>query len=337
MLIKTFGKTPRDRVLEIEAPAMRLEGWVTVQLGRNLQKGAREKPIILRELKFRNLIVDAGYDQVMGSLSSINAMCTYMGVGTSSTAPANSDTALGASLGRTNSNGGFADAFGDGASYTYRYFQRTRLFLEGEVNGNLTEVGFFKNASGAPMWMRQLFKDGGGTPTTIVKTSADQLKVIYELRVYTPPSDVTSSISISSTSYTYVHRAADIDGTGWSMNPASTATLAGTTIASGNGGSAAHETGTLGATTGIPSGTQVGASSDSWAAYTPGTFYRDLTSKWEPAVANFAGGIGSTVIGIGSFTVGSVPHFQTSWSPAFTKDNTKRLTLVTRISMAVYP
>lgn len=326
------NKIPRDRVLELELPRLRIEGWVTVELGRNLQ--AHDKnPIILRRLRFKNLIVDAGLDQ-LGGVTNMNGMPNYIAVGTSSTAPAASDTDLVAPTGvRTNSNGGFADVTGFGASNLYAYIQRTRLFLEAESNGNLTEVGFFKNNVGAPMWMRQLFKDGGGTPTTIVKTASDQLRIIYELRVYPPSVDVSSTISISTVSYTYTHRAANIGALQWGFAGAQCIFALFGLSGWSNNTAMAWETNTLGATSSVPTGTAIGSDSTTVGAYTNGTFFRDLTHKWEPATANFGTGIGATGFALGSSgQAASNANFQTSWSPKFTKDNTKRLTLVTRIS-----
>lgn len=311
---------------------MRFEGWVTVQLGRNLD-GKKGPPIILRELRFKNLIVDAGLDQ-LGGTSNLNAMPTYVGVGTGTAAPTSADVALGTPLGsRTNSNGGFADVTGFGASNLYAYIQRVRLFLEAEVNGNLTEVGFFKNSIGAPMWMRQLFKDSGGTPTTIVKTSSDQLKITYELRAYPPSADVSSTITISSVLYSYTHRAANIGLSQWGFAGAQCLFALFGATNWGNNSGMAWETNTLGATSSIPAGTSTVSDTTTPSTYVNGDFFRDMTHKWEPASANYATGIGATGIAIGANGAnGANANFQTSWSPKFNKDNTKRLTLITRIS-----
>lgn len=335
MLIIAPGKTPRDRVVEIEAPRVGFEGIVTVQLGRNLRAGDKN-PLILREWQFKNLIVDAGIDQIMNGSTAINQMLGYLAVGTNSTAPAASDTGLGAEVTRVNSNGGFADTVGDGASFEYRWLKRTRLFLEAEGNGNLTECGFFKNAAGAPMWMRQLFKDSGGTPTTIIKTAADQLRVIYELRVYPPNSDVAGTIAISATNYDYVHRAAEADNIMWTLDTIQN--FAGNVWFAANSTSgAALETQTLGSRTQAPSGTAEVTSSVSYSAYVNGNFYRDATHIWEPSKGNFTLGVGATTLNFRGDSANTQPQFQTSWTPRFSKDNTKRLTLVTRVTMSRYP
>jgi hypothetical protein len=327
------NKIPRNRVLELEAAPMRIEGWVTVQLGRNLD-GKKGPPIILRELKFKNLIVNGGLDLLGSNSTSLSStFLNYIAVGTGSTAPANTDAGLVSETGvRTNSNGGFADVTGFGPANAYAFLQHTRLFTEAQSNGNLTELGFFTASTSGTMWMRQLFKDGTGTPTTVVKTASDQLKIIYEMRIYPPSADVVNTITISGTLYTYTHRAANIGASPWSfasMFQASKNLFAWSSSEFDD----AYETATLGTTAGAPSGTNATADSLSFSTYSAGNYYRDKTSKWEPATGNFGTGIGATTVNI--FNTGArVPMFQTSWSPKFTKDNTKRLTLVTRLSWA---
>lgn len=271
----------------------------------------------------------------LGGSSTVNNMMQYLAVGTDSTAPAAGDTGLIAETGvRTNDNGGFSDVVGFGASNEYAYVQRVRLFEEAESNGNLTEVGLFKNSSGSPMWMRQLFKDGGGTPTTIVKTASDQLRVTYEFRVYPPASDVTGTISISGVNFDYTGRAANVDdASAWGST--------GILLLMGGWNTSArarvYETQTLGTDEAEPAGTSHAASSISYSVYSAGNFYRDCTHIWEPSAGNPALGVGTSAFGFVAATAN--PAFQTAWERTsdgtrIDKDNTKRLTLVTRVSWA---
>lgn len=320
-------RVPIDRVLERELSPMRMEGRFKVELIRKV--GAKE--IILRELPWqKNLITNVGLDLVATSTAITNITSSplaYVAVGTGSTAPANTDTTLVSETGvRTNDNGSIADVTAWGAGNAYVSFTRTRLFTEAQSNGNLTEFGFFTASTSGSLFCRQLFKDGGGTPTTIVKTSSDQLRITYELRVYPPTVDTSGTISISAVNYDWTGRAQGVGGSGWGNVLAAIGDFDSNAINTSVAFSRAYETQTLSSITGAgPSGAATGPSTRSVATYVNGNYYIDNTEKWEPGVANYATGIGATVYG--SF-------FQTSWNPKFSKDNTKRLTLVTRISWA---
>src|SRR5690606_32618213 len=62
--------------------------------------------------------------------------------------------------------------------------RRTRVFTTSQANDNLTEVGVFQSSSSGTMFARQLLLDESGEPTTIVKTSEYELRIIYEFRIY---------------------------------------------------------------------------------------------------------------------------------------------------------
>src|SRR5689334_18541550 len=89
---------------------------------------------VKRRLEFKNLITNAGLD-ALNNTSVDTLINSYMGVGTNATAPANTDTALGAEItpassNRSNSTGGIAEVFGAGPSNAYWYRKITRLFVE---------------------------------------------------------------------------------------------------------------------------------------------------------------------------------------------------------------
>jgi len=297
--------------------------------------------VVKQKLRFKNLITDAGLDRI-GANVGMNGIVfntggtNYCGVGTGSTAPANADTTLvtevaPASSNRTLDNGGIANAYAYvSGPPDYHSGVRTFLFLEAQGNGNLTEIGIFSAVTGGSMWMRQLLKDGGGTPTTVVKTSSDQLRVTYELRVQPLQSDVSISRTISAVSYNITIRARNASAVGtWGSDLNGGALESFGLFGTNAQMCMALETTTLGARTAEPSGSQVSATSIAWAAYGGATYYRDMTAIFDPGIANFAGGIGSIVF----YETGNGDQlFQASFSPAFTKDATKRLTLVIRIS-----
>lgn len=316
-------KVAKDRIIELETPKFGLEGRFMVQLIRKVG----DKEIILRELPWqKNIIVNSGLDEFFTkTINSAGGCLAFCAVGTGSTAPAATDVGLVAETGvRVNTDGGIVDASGWAAVNEYAFFRRTRLFTETQSNGNLTEFGFFDLGAAGTMFSRQLFKDGGGVPTTIIKTAADQLRLTYEIRLYPPTVDTAGNIVISGTNYAYTGRALGVGTGSWGN------VIGGSILKSNletSSASQVYETQVLAAATAIPSalGAATNASTSVCAVYVNGDFHSDVTQKWEPGVANYPTGIGISVLD---------NLFQTSWNPKFTKDNTKRLTLVTRIAWA---
>lgn len=299
-----------------------LEGWITAEL-----IDARTKKV-KKSLKFRNLITNVGLDNLTNSFlfdSGVN----YCAVGTGATAPSNADTGLVAEVaGRTNNNSGIATALSYVAgSPDYHKMVVTRLFTETQANGNLTEIGFFSASAGGTMFSRQLFKDGTGTPTTIDKTSNDQLRITYEIRCYPPTADtVTAGAVISGANYDITAREIGVGGstgnnffgsssTSWSPK-AFNSTL--TSVASASASALPTRTGSK------PSATN--CDSNAIAAYVNGSFVLDRTTIWNTPTANF--------------TILSIYHNDAhglGFNPGLPKDNTKKLTLNTRLTWGRYP
>jgi hypothetical protein len=328
----------RSREIFMQAPTVALEGWCTAEL-IHARTG-----LIKQRLQFRNLIMDAALDVLgTGGATHLNAFAQgWIGVGTGSTAPAANQTGLVAEIGtRSNSNGGIADVTGSGAAFAYWYYRMTRIFLEANANGNLTEFGVFNLSTASTMFARQLFKDGTGTPTTIVKTSAEQLRITYEVRIYPPTADqVGGPISIGGTNYNYTSRAANIGtATAWGSGGA-TGMLVNFGSSSGAYANAMNST-AIGTTSQAgPTGSTASATADTitMTSYVAGSFYREWTYIWSAGIANFTGGSG----GVSGFafaphgSANSLTH-QAQLSAAIPKDNTKRLTLVWRFPFGRYP
>ncbi len=309
-----------------------LKGFFTVELIE--AKTGRVK----RRLEFQNLMTDAGLN-ALGSGTQLETLInSYMAVGTGSTIPANGDTALVTEVGpsstnRSNSNGGIAEVFGSGPSFAYWYRRITRNFSETQANGNLTELGLFTTVTAGTMFARQLFKDALGSATTITKTNIDQLRVTYELRVYSPVGDTTvSPVTISGSNYSVTTRAVGIntdrnwgyDGTAFGLmylfrNLAITGSCMASDVL-------------LSATATHAGIVSFDPSSTTRSVYVPGDFYIDLTLVWDPGAANPVGGIGSVFI-----SLANGKSFQQAFTPKLPKDNTKRLTIVNRVSWGRYP
>jgi hypothetical protein len=280
----------------------------------------------------RNIITDAAMNAI-GAGTQTNTMISQCAVGTGASAPAVGQNGLDAELARTTVTSTGDATLGNGAGFLYFWRQRVWLFTEAFANGNLTEMGVFQGAAGSLMWSRQLFKDGLGNPTVIPKTNTDQLKITYEYRIYPPQNDVVGNVLISGTNYAYTVRSENTNNDIiWGGSSGALGKLG--DWAGGN--PLAGDVQTLGTTQTSPPYTQSANSNTSVpVAYTTGTFYRDITHKWEPATGNFTGG------GIGGFrispSIAGVGLFQMSVNPKIPKINTQRLTLVTRSAWGRYP
>lgn len=306
--------------------AVVVEGYFTVEL-IHARTG-----LVKRRLHFRNLITNAGLDALAGG-ARISDLINYLAVGTGSSEPSYTDTTLNAEVARTNSNGGFGDSnamVGSGDLVEYWRRIRTRVFTESQANGNLAELGFYSSGTGGTLWNRQLFRDELGNPTTITKTNEDQLRVTYEYRVYPPWDDVVQEIEVNGVPVEVVNRPQLVANNSIWGSGATNAALDGLG-AVGTTAVEVLETDTLPGRSGSPSGTAVAASSRAVQSYTPGTWYREREARWEPAVANFATGIGV----FRSYTNGgNSPSFASKVTPKIMKQNTQRLIVMERWTYA---
>jgi hypothetical protein len=325
---------PPERIIE-SVSRVGMVGYFEVEL--------IHKPtgLVKQKLKFKNLITDAGLEWIGAGARTAGAgyifgPVSYMGVGTGTTAPAITDTTLVAQVSRTNSNGSpvINPTYGMGPDSEYFFTRTTKVFLPGTGTGNLTEVGLFDAGSGGTMFARQLFRDGLGAPTTIVKTADDELRITYELRIYTQQTSNTTTLTVKSVSRTCTTRGYDIDGTNrW-----------GNTV--GNGGLRDYlgylwrasqfdsgvvttfTTSSMPPLTGTQIGTSTGFSSGGWqGSYIATSRYRDYAATMNPGVGN---------ITIGSITWGGMDGvnapFISTIEPAITKTETERFTFTGRLS-----
>ncbi len=297
---------------------------------------------IKEHYEFPNLITDLGLDEIAQGASNL---FNFLGVGTSAVAPDVSDTALGGEIIRINTTGGhdgLATDDGpitgsDGPLDTLYWFKRfVRLFEEDEANGNLAELGWFQDSSGGVMTVRSLFKDDGGTPIVITKTSAEQLRVIYELRSFPPVGENpplgnphsqfnSGTIDLKGVEYSWTGSAINVHGETWGWF--------------GGIGMVATPMQALRVQLG-PSGSNIinptGSSSDftpqnisdilTIDSYVVGTFERTMLAEWATSSVNF----GST--GIRMFTVrasnnpnSNNQHFQLRISGSIPKTASDRL------------
>ena len=172
---------------------MGLKGWLKWAL---VDRSGRE----VRGGEQSNLITDAGLDMVATTEFVLNTDTTvglvtwfpivrYAAVGTDNTAPEESDTALGAQEARIDTSYQTETL----ARPSPGVYQLTRYFeFDYDVgNGNLVEWAVSPNSGTGPVFCRELFRDGGGTPEVVSKTEDYKLRLIYTLEIALAPTTFT--------------------------------------------------------------------------------------------------------------------------------------------------
>lgn len=227
-----------------------------------------------------NLITDQGLD----ALAQQADVMTHFHVGTSSAAPAFTDTWLGAHQATTTTL--VSDTNGIvGTSYGWR--RVTRRFAVGQATGNMSECAVGWSATTGTAFMHELTRDGGGSPISITVLADEYLELTYELRYNIPAGDFTGSGNIDAVAYNYTARAASCSSTYWWSsrigNQITVDLLSNTHYA---------YTGNIGAITTVPSG-QSGTATVSITVdtYNPGDLHRDFTISADTTQWNVAGGI----------------------------------------------
>ena len=153
---------------------------------------------------FDNLITDVGMNRVgtvttnSNSSSSgnvFNSLCGRFVVGSGSTTPAFTDTALANPV-------AFASAepvlYSESSNYTRGWYEITvrHQFGQGQAAGNLSEIGIQHTSLSGPLWSRALILDGAGNPTTITVLPDDFLTCYYTLRIMIPQEDAVFNIDV---------------------------------------------------------------------------------------------------------------------------------------------
>lgn len=326
MILHAVNLWSRGRTPELVASSITgVEGWFTVTL-IHARSG-----LIARQLHFRNLITNGGMN-LLGS-STLSTIMSHFAVGTSSTAPDVTQVALGAQVGSTNSNGGFADqASAWGAGNTYAYARRTRVFTEAQANGVLAEVGILDASS--TLFCRSLLKDAMGAATTIVKTSEYQLRIDYEIRLYPPNSwgDYTFDAPLNGVTQTFTGRPLGTSNAGaWNVFNFGGAPNTGTPqLNVNNFAFCALATDVALRSASSTDGFSVAATSRANTAYAADSYYREQTQEWSGAVAN------STNYFLYGWN-GLNATFQLLFPAAFTKTNTFKFQIVARAHWARRP
>jgi len=274
---------------------------------------------------FNNLITNNGLNMV-GNVSG--DFMLYCQVGSGSATPTVTDTGLQSRIGASSTEQARVVGTNNTVSPYYGYRRKTYRFAAGTATGNVSELGISPASTGA-VFSRALVLDGGGSPTTITILSDEVLDVIYELRLYVPMNDATGSITLSSegSTHTWTFRALEVDGSGntpWS----SFRRAFDFAIVNQNWQQNGIESGLQAITANGYAATGTNATGTLVGSYVVGNYYRDVQIFFDLNQANFATGIGRVAI------CTNYGAYQYGFSPKIAKINTKKLTLVVRISWA---
>lgn len=290
--------------------------------------GSHDGPVV-RKLEFDNLITNTGLDRI-GSITGRTDAVTSAQVGSGSTPPAFTDTALAAHVATKTSDGRVVTNGWDSAGqFHWRRF--SWQFAQGAAAGNLTEVGVGTTNSPGSLFSRALILDGNGSPTTLVILPNEFLTIVYEVRNYPPTGDVVVNTTIDGVARAITIRPSrrDAGQDSWREYFPAVAFL---TDLSGQYSGHLVYSGSIGSENSLPAGTEIAhPDTPTWAAYVPGTYRREVTSNWSINQGNLPGGL---INAIGMRT--QIGEFQMGISPPIVKDNTKSLRLTTAISWGRY-
>jgi hypothetical protein len=269
-----------------------------------------------------NLITDMGLNQIGTGGGAAEELYTVCAVGTGTTPPADSDTAL-VALVASVGNLSRTLAFVEGTPAYWRNVVVYR-FSTGVAAGNLSEVGTGNSATA--LFSRALILDSGGSPTTITVLSDEVLDVTYEVRSYLDKSDQTPVFTISSVAYNVVLRLSQIGSPpliGRSMNGNGTYGSSQITVWSQTTLGTVYQSVQGGGATSFVVGT--------FSSYGADNFYVDVSYVFPLGSGNFTGGIGAAVI------LSNQTQYQMNFDPKIPKAFYNVLTVVFRHSWARYP
>ena len=173
---------------------------------------------LVREIRdCKNLITNSG----MEMLASSDRFPSFLRVGAGSAEPRPTDTALASQL--ASKSGAVTNAQGQNVEEGYAFMRAQWLFPEGAVVGNVSELGIASNASSGPLFNRALIRDVNGQPTSITVLSDEQLRVVWEYRVYWPKTDsVVKVVNEADESEVYTCTARPIFAGSWFVGNANT-------------------------------------------------------------------------------------------------------------------
>lgn len=280
-------------------------------------------------LEFENLITDNGLD-LLATNSRFPEFCS---VGSGSNVPTVSDTTLQLYVIGKRGNIPLISYYGYFNNQSYGgtpdhecICRGLYEFGEGEAQGNLSEIGIGPNINGTNLFSRALIRDINGNPTTITVLANEFLTVTYYLYVYPPLTDVVGSVS----GYNYTLRASEVNavggGNGWTFAQNGAQGWNKLFFNLTGGSKQGAYGGAIGTITTSPASDGNSAFTDTRTnnAYTPGTYTRSGSFKFDISQANFNVRSFSFHFGVGKF--------QVEVDPVIPKKNTDELTIYVNVA-----
>lgn len=275
---------------------------------------------------FSNLILNAGLDMI-GNPTGGN-LVGYACVGTGTIAPSATQTQLNAYL--ASSNGTSFPAYTNSGAPLYEGTQTfSYVFTQGNVVGNIAEIGVGPESDGSSLFSRSRIVDSGGNPTTLSVTALDELTVFYRITFKPNLTTQTGSFQIGSTTYNYTARVAQVDnfGNGWSA-------LIGGSFATLYNVQSCGENCTLGTILETASDGMHNSSSNLAATYVTGSYQRASTAVYDYLRANEATGTKGFNAQFGPGYGSPAMNFQYVLDTPIIKNNTQELRINFNISWA---
>ena len=285
-----------------------------------VHKGNPEEPTQVVDW-FDNLITNQGLDS-LGNRAG-GSRFYYCKVGSGSTTPAVTDVGLvnvlGSKAGSTTTHGFTTTA----PFYSWRRVEY--VFTPGQATGNVSELSVGWDTTNASAFSRALVTENG-SPITITVLPDDYLTVYYEFRLYPNLDDVTGTVTIGGTTHSFTGRASDVGTSQWGgfwagYDPVGI--LSGVVCRDGG-------IGTLFSSPLYTQTTTTSSQSTSYAAYVPGTYYRDVTFTLSVGQGNLTNFIKSLYLDT------SEGAFQYEFTPNIQKTINNSLTLTFRFSWGRY-
>jgi hypothetical protein len=300
------------------SPVVRVSGHFIVDL-IDVHSGKIKQHLEFENCLTNNLLDLIGAGNVF--IDQFSSLEVGTGAVAGSNAPTITNTSLVAPLSPRSFNAeGIADVVGFVSASSegpYVWTRRTRTFSETQCNGNLSELGYWTSLTGGTLVNRTAFKDAGGTPIQVTKTSNDILRTVFEVRIYPPLTPLTGSLLLSGSSYAFTILPVNItqpSNGGWGQ------------LFIGFGqwqfDIRANENQTLLDPTASIGGTGTPTNSNNVTSYVGGDFHKDVQGVWNSGTANFTTGIQGLYVG-----TNGTPQWQVVFSPKIPKTSGKTLSL----------
>jgi|GEM_PF-4824814 len=210
---------------------------------------------------FPNLMTNNGRDRLAGTISWASGG-SYCFVGTGNTAPSVTDLSLDSQIAKVARDSNTNTVVGS-PDY-YHQTEAAFKFPVGDVVGNVAELGFSTTSTDSDLCVRELVRDGGGSPTTISVAADEQLLITYIFRKYVPTGDYTGTTP-EGVSWT-LRAARAISSTNWTAEQG---------FHSNTGDVSAYDGALASIEASVPAGSQVGSTASNILtpnSYTPGDY-----------------------------------------------------------------